>query len=120
MANFAKINGDLVTEVIVIANSDCDDLVFPASEPVGQAYIASLGIEGEWLQTSYNNNFRKQYAGIGYTYDATADVFVAPQPYPSWSLDENYDWQAPIAYPADGKNYSWDEANQVWVESPAI
>ena len=71
-------------------------------------------------RTSYNNNIRKQYAGIGFTYNETADVFIKPQPFPSWLLDENYDWQAPIDYPADGKRYSWDEANQVWVESPAI
>ena len=71
-------------------------------------------------RTSYNNNIRKQYAGIGYSYDAVADVFISPKPFESWSLDENYDWQAPIDYPADGKRYSWDEANQVWVESPAI
>jgi hypothetical protein len=68
-------------------------------------------------RTSYNNNIRKQYAGIGFTYNESADVFVAPQPFPSWLLDENYDWQAPIAYPADGKSYSWDESNQAWVES---
>ena len=72
------------------------------------------------VRTSYNNNIRKQYAGIGFTYDVDADVFVAPQPFPSWSLDANYDWQAPIERPADGKLYSWDEANQVWVELPAI
>ena len=71
-------------------------------------------------RTSYNHNIRKQYAGIGYTYDATADVFIAPKPFASWSLDANYDWQAPIDYPADGKLYSWDETNQVWVESPVI
>jgi hypothetical protein len=71
-------------------------------------------------RTSYNNNIRKQYAGIGFSYNDSADVFVAPQPFPSWSLDANYDWQAPIDYPADGKHYSWDEANQVWVEFPAI
>jgi hypothetical protein len=72
------------------------------------------------VRTSYNHNIRKQYAGIGFTYDADADVFVVPQPFPSWSLDANYDWQAPIEYPADGKDYLWDEANQVWVELPAI
>ena len=72
------------------------------------------------VRTSYNNNIRKQYAGIGYTYDAVADVFITPKPFLSWSLDENYDWQAPVAYPADGKFYSWDESNQVWVEVPAI
>lgn len=71
-------------------------------------------------RTSYNNNIRKQYAGIGYAYNETADVFIAPKPFASWSLDANYDWQAPIDYPADGKFYSWDEANQVWVEFPAI
>lgn len=71
-------------------------------------------------RTSYNNNIRKQYAGVGFTYNETADVFIAPKPFASWSLDENYDWQAPIDYPADGKRYSWDEANQSWVESPVI
>ena len=71
-------------------------------------------------RTSYNHNIRKQYAGIGYTYDETADVFIAPKPFASWSLDANYDWQAPIERPADGKDYLWDETNQVWVESPAI
>lgn len=83
MANFAKINGDLVTEVIVISNNDCDNLPFPESEPVGQTYIASLGISGEWLQTSYNANFRGVYAGIGYTFDASIGEygeFVAPLP----------------------------------------
>jgi hypothetical protein len=72
------------------------------------------------VRTSYNHNIRKQYAGIGYSYNETADLFVCPQPFASWSLDENYDWQAPIDYPADGKLYSWDESNQVWVEFPAI
>ena len=69
MANFAEIQQGLVHNVIVISNDDCDDLPFPQSEPVGQTFIASLGIEGEWLQTSYNNNFRGTYAGIGYTFD---------------------------------------------------
>jgi hypothetical protein len=72
------------------------------------------------IRTSYNNNIRKQYAGIGFSYNDSADVFIAPKPFQSWSLDANYDWQAPIDYPADGKHYSWDEANQVWVEFPAI
>jgi hypothetical protein len=72
------------------------------------------------VRTSYNNNIRKQYAGVGYTYNETADVFIAPKPFASWSLDANYDWQAPIERPADGKDYLWDETNQVWVESPAI
>ncbi len=80
MAHFAQVNNNVVNEVIVISNDDCDNLPFPESEPVGQAYIASLGIDGEWLQTSYNNNFRGTYAGIGYTYDAVLDEFVAPAP----------------------------------------
>lgn len=78
MAHFAKVDGNLVGDVIVVANSDIDDLPFPESEPVGQAFIASLGIEGTWLQTSYNGNFRGCYAGIGYTYNSVNDVFVPP------------------------------------------
>jgi len=76
MAHFAKIEDNNVTEVIVVANSDCGDLPFPESEPIGQAFIASVGLTGTWLQTSYNGNFRGCYAGIGYTYDPVADVFV--------------------------------------------
>jgi hypothetical protein len=67
-------------------------------------------------RTSYNNNIRKQYAGIGYTYDPVADVFIAPQPYLSWSLDENYDWQPPTPRPEEGLWY-WDEATLSWVEA---
>lgn len=78
MAHFAKIVNNTVEQVIVVANSDCGGGTFPASESVGQAFIASLGLEGEWKQTSYNNNFRDKYAGIGYTYDFVNDVFVAP------------------------------------------
>ena len=78
MAYFAQVNNDIVNEVIVIADDDCNNLPFPESEPVGQAFIASIGLDGTWLQTSYNNNFRGAYAGIGYTYDAELDEFVAP------------------------------------------
>lgn len=80
MAHFAKMNGNIVDQVIVVSNSDCGDGLFPASESIGQAFIASLGLDGDWLQTSYNNNFRGTYAGIGYTYDAELDEFVAPPP----------------------------------------
>ena len=66
-------------------------------------------------RTSYNNNIRKQYAGIGYSYDAVNDVFVAPQPYPSWSLDNNFDWQAPTPRPAEGM-WIWDEDSLSWTE----
>lgn len=80
MAHFALVTNSIVDQVIVVANSDCDDLEFPESEPIGQAFIASLGLAGEWLQTSYHANFRGAYAGIGYTYDAELDEFVAPAP----------------------------------------
>ena len=82
MAHFARMSVDnIVEDVIVVANSDCGDLEFPASEPIGQAFIASLGISGEWLQTSYNNSFRGVYAGIGYLFDGTDFVLVqTPRP----------------------------------------
>lgn len=85
MAHFAQIKNNIVTDVIVVSNADCDDLPFPDSEPVGQAFIASLGIEGTWLQTSYNGNFRGLYAGIDYTFNALLGEygeFLAPVPTP--------------------------------------
>lgn len=78
MAHFAKVKNNIVDEVIVIANSDCGGGDFPESEPIGKAFIASVGLDGEWLQTSYNANFRSAYASIGYTYNAELDEFVAP------------------------------------------
>jgi len=78
VAHFAKVENNIVETVIVVSNDDCNNLDFPESEPVGQAFIASLGIEGQWLETSYNANFRGKYAGIGDTYDADADEFVLP------------------------------------------
>ena len=80
MAHFALVANTIVDQVIVIANENCDDLPFPASEPVGQAFIASMGITGEWLQTSYNGNFRGTYAGIGYTWNGTDFVPPASEP----------------------------------------
>lgn len=67
------------------------------------------------VRTSYNHRIRKQYAGIGYTYDQTADVFVQPQPFPSWTLDTNHDWQPPVPYPTEGDSYLWDETTTSWV-----
>jgi hypothetical protein len=78
MAHFARIDEGIVREVIVIDNDDCGGGDFPESEPIGQAFIASIGLDGEWRQTSYNGNFRGCYAGIGYTYDAELDEFVPP------------------------------------------
>ena len=76
MAHFARIDSGIVREVIVIDNADCGGGEFPESEPIGQAFIASIGLEGEWAQTSYNGNFRGTYAGIGYTFDG--DEFITP------------------------------------------
>lgn len=79
MAHFALIDDtNTVREVIVIGNNDCGGGEFPESEPIGQAFIASLGLSGRWLQTSYHGNFRTRYAGISYTYDPVLDEFVAP------------------------------------------
>lgn len=78
MAHFAKITNDIVDQVIVVSNDDIDNLPYPQSEPLGQAFIASLELDGYWLETSYNNNFRGTYAGVGYTYDADSDIFIAP------------------------------------------
>jgi len=81
VAHFAEVDeGQIVRSVIVVNNSDCGGGDFPESEPIGQEFIASIGIEGDWLQTSYNNNFRGQYAGQGMTYDPVLDEFVSPQP----------------------------------------
>jgi hypothetical protein len=78
MAHFARIDENIVREVIVIDNDDCGGGEFPESEPIGQAFIASIGLEGFYAQTSYNGNFRGTYAGIGFTYDSDLDEFVAP------------------------------------------
>jgi len=104
MAYYARIVDDIVTEVIVVDDDITD----------GAQFCHDL-IGGEWVQTSYNANFRKQYAGIGYTYDADLDIFIAPQPYPSWILDVNHDWQPPTPMPSTGGPYSWNEAELKWV-----
>jgi hypothetical protein len=87
MAHFAKINNGTVSQVIVVSNDDCAGGNFPESEAAGQAFIAGLGLAGEWKQTSYNSNFRGTYAGIGYTYDAVTDTFTSP-PTPEEDVDE--------------------------------
>ena len=83
MAHFAKIENDKVTSVIVVSNDDCGGGNFPESEPIGQAFLASLGLDGLWLQTSYHANFRAYYAGIGFSYDANKDEFVPLPPPPT-------------------------------------
>jgi hypothetical protein len=119
VAYFAQVDEDsTVLKVISVSNADAPDPAPTNSEPLGQAFIADvLGLSGEWRQCSYSGSIRKQYPGPNYTYDADADVFIAPQPYPSWTLDGNHDWQAPTPRPAEGGPYVWDEPTLSWVES---
>lgn len=116
MAHFAQINSDnVVTQVIVVSNADCGGGEYPESDAVGAAFCTNL-LGGTWKQTSYNNNFRKRYAGIGYTFNAELDAFIAPKPYPSWTLNtETADWQAPVARPTEGF-WTWNESTQQWDE----
>ena len=117
MAHFAEIDQfGKVKRVIVVANSDTADASGVEKEHIGAAFCEKL-FGGTWKQTSYNGNFRKNYAGIGYTYDANIDAFVPPQPYPSWTLNNTTaQWQAPTPMPQDGKRYTWDEATTSWKE----
>ena len=107
MAHFAEIDENgIVLRVLVVGDDQ---------EHRGQDFLANdLGLGGTWVQTSYNNRIRKQFAGVGFKYDADADLFIAPQPFASWSLDENCDWQAPVAKPNDENMYNWNEENQEW------
>lgn len=116
MAYFAQLdNNNTVVQVISVSNNDAPDPAPEHSEPLGQAFIASLGIPGRWVQTSYHANFRYHYAGPGYTYDEARDAFIPPQPYPSWTLNEDTClWQPPVPYPGDGDVYVWDEDGQMW------
>jgi hypothetical protein len=101
MSHFAKLDNNVVTEVIV-AEQD-----FINSGSVGDSFL--------WVQTSYNNNFRKQYAGVGFTYDKANDVFISPKPFPSWTLDASFDWQPPTAKP-DDPPFTWNEDTTSWDE----
>ena len=116
MAHFAKVNNGIVEQVIVAEPEFFD--TFVDSSP------------GQWIQTSYNTRgglhtlggtpMRKNYAGIGFTYDATKDAFIPPKPYASWTLNEDSClWEAPVAYPDDGEDYVWDETTTAWVLAPA-
>ena len=117
MAHFAKLDeNNVVTQVIVVANKDTADAEGVEKEHIGAAFCERL-LGGVWKQTSYNGNIRKNYAGIGYTYDASRDAFIPPKPFNSWTLNEDTcQWQAPVAMPDDGKMYRWDEDTTSWVE----
>ena len=118
MAHFAQLDeNNFVTQVIVVHNNDCQ-IDGVESEDAGIVFCKSLfGVATKWKQTSYNGNMRKNYAGIGYTYDATRDAFIPPKPFASWLLNEtSCNWEAPTAYPTDNKFYRWDEPTLSWVE----
>ena len=111
MSHYAKVENTLVTQVIVAEPEFFDTFVDTSA--------------GEWVQTSYNTSggvhsdggtpLRKNYAGVGYTYDKTKDAFIAPKPYPSWTLvEDTCQWEAPVSYPTDGQSYSWDEDTTAW------
>jgi hypothetical protein len=115
MAHFAKIDeNNVVTQVVVVDNKDTSDAEGVEKEHIGAAHLEKI-LGGNWKQTSYNGNFRKNYAGIGYTYRSDIDAFVPPKPFPSWLLNANAQWEAPVAMPTDGQMYSWDEENINWV-----
>ena len=119
MAHFAQLNEEnLVTQVIVVANQDTADQDGVENEAIGIEFCTNL-LGGSWKQTSYNANIRKNYAGVGYKYDAALDAFIPPQPFASWTLNnETAQWEAPTPYPTDDKRYKWDEATTAWVEVP--
>ena len=114
MAHFAEIIGDIVARVIVVNNADTAEGGVEDGA-IGAAFCTNL-LGGEWVQTSYNGNIRKNYAGIGYTYDTARDAFIAPQPFASWVLDEaTCRWTAPVPMPDEGGPWQWDEDTESWV-----
>lgn len=117
MAHFAEINEEgIVQRVLVLSNEritqDGEEV-----EELGTAYLQNMFPDTDWVQTSYNDNFRKRYAGNGMKYDVERDAFISPQPYPSWLLnEESLSWEAPFPMPDDGKHYKWSEESKSWVE----
>jgi len=119
MAHFAKLDKDnKVLGVEVVVNSVITDGDGVEQEQLGISFLTQLyGGVGWYKQTSYNSTFRKNFAGLNFTYDGVKDAFIPPQPYSSWTLVEaTCQWTAPVAYPDDGKEYTWDEATTNWVE----
>ena len=130
MAHFAELNStNEVLRVVVISNDDVEANGGELSTEA-ETFVSTIVPYSEngtaWKQTSYNNNFRKHYAGIGDTYDVSKDKFISPQPYPSWSLDANDDWVAPVTYPtiteidSEPLIITWDEDNQKWLGETGI
>jgi hypothetical protein len=108
MAHFAQLDeNNVVLQVLVVANAEMLDENGNESEAKGASFLQSI-FGGRWIQTSYNNKFRKQFAGVGFTYNAERDAFVRPQPYPEWVFNEDaLEWEPPTPYPNDGKHYIW-------------
>ena len=118
MAHFAKLGIDnTVLEVLVVNNIDTMTPQGEEKEEIGVEFLRKLTGHATWKQTSYNGKIRKNYAGIGYTYNSELDAFIPPKPYNSWILNQSTcNWEAPVAYPTDGKSYAWNESNQSWDE----
>jgi hypothetical protein len=120
MAHFARVDkNNIVQSVHVVNNEDLLNENGVEEEVFGIAYLNKAhGTGFTWVQTSYNNNFRKRFAAKGYTYDKVNDIFMLPRTDydSSWTLDSNHDWQPPTAMPDDGKNYRWNEDTEAWVE----
>lgn len=120
MAHFAQLDdNNVVTQVIVIHNNDCQ-IGGVESEEAGIVFCKTLfGPTTKWKQTSYNGTIRKNYAGIGYTFDAGLDAFIPPKPFSSWLLNKGAcQWEAPVQMPTEGGPYQWDEATQSWTPQP--
>ena len=121
MAHFAELGeNNVVLQVIVVDNKDIKDTFGVEQEEIGIAFCRNL-LGGTWKQTSYNASFRKNYAGVGFTYDSTRDAFVPPRPYPSWVLNEDTcQWEAPLPKPDDvdfpNRYYRWQEETLSWIE----
>ena len=114
MAHFAKLENNKVVQVIVVSNQDILDENLKESEEKGIEFCSNL-LGGTWKQTSYNAKIRKNYAGVGYTYDETLDAFIPPKPFDSWVLDtDKAQWKAPVDMPTDDKKYSWNEETKSW------
>lgn len=117
MAHFAQLDeNNIVVQVIVVSNNDLLDDDGKENEFRGVSFCQSLfGQDTVWFQTSYNASFRKNFAGIGFAYDAQRDAFIPPKPLASWLLNENTcQWEAPVPYPTDGQMYSWNDSIQNW------
>ena len=119
MAHFARLDEN--NTVIHVSVVDNENLLKDGveDEQTGIGYLIGVHGGGTWKQTSYNNNIRKNYAGVGYTYDSTRDAFIPPQLYNSWTLNEDTcRYEAPVAYPNDGNDYIWNESTTSWDPAP--